>query len=366
VEYDFSQTLHTGPDLTLSWKVNPSSLSAQVCVKRETWISVGVSSAGSMAPSDVVLGQMSKSSDLQVQKYKISSRNSGGVVRLSDDLQDLTETSLTQIDGVTCMDYTIPLESTSTHDVKTTGDTVFIYAFGNAGSNTLAYHNNNRGSMAIDLNKGDGSVITNDSRKIFIVHGVIMTLAWAVLIPLGIFMARFGKQRFDKGKWFKVHRATVASASLMTLVAFALAFKQVQDGEGGYTNGDRHTFLGLFVVFGGAVVMPVLGAVRPHATEPGEEKETKRFVWELVHKNLGKIVGLVAVLNLMMGWSMVSEEDLSKVIIAVLVILALSFVGLEASGFSSDRTVSNGDDPADDVALQMRDSHSKSAAADAR
>ena len=77
----------------------------------------------------------------------------------------------------------------------------------------------------------------------------------------GILVARFGKSQFPAGQWLLIHRVLVVSGAVLAIAAFASAKTLTNDGKGGFSKGP-HKAIGYFIVFAGAILMPILGVVR--------------------------------------------------------------------------------------------------------
>jgi len=84
-------------------------------------------------------------------------------------------------------------------------------------------------------------------------HGRIMVVAWGVLIPLGIVVARFMKvlpgqawpQRLDNPSWWHAHRATQYCGVALSLIGTALVWHAASNPD---MLRSAHTTLGWLVV----------------------------------------------------------------------------------------------------------------------
>ena len=75
-------------------------------------------------------------------------------------------------------------------------------------------------NFAYDLESGKAS--SSASTSIYSqIHGYLMIIAWLVLVPLAVLVARFGKTRLGH-KWYLIHRGLNSLAFLLTTVALAL------------------------------------------------------------------------------------------------------------------------------------------------
>ena len=111
----------------------------------------------------------------------------------------------------------------------------------------------------------------------------------------------------------------------MGTVFQVVAYLLVKTSDASYES-KLHKPVGTAITIIGVIVMPGLGVTRPPATKPNEEKTIKRFVWELLHKNIGKIVLLLAFFNVQGGINLFdsnaqkNDVDLRAVRIAALVV----------------------------------------------
>lgn len=144
-------------------------------------------------------------------------------------------------------------------------------------------------------------------------HGRIMVLAWGVLIPLGILVARFLKvvpgqawpQRLDNPAWWHGHRATQYCGVGLSLIGAALAWSAANHAD---PLRSPHTTLGWLVVLLG-LAQVVAGYLRGSKGGPtgqtmrGDHYDmTPRRIWfERLHKAVGYGALLLACATLLLG-----------------------------------------------------------------
>lgn len=144
-------------------------------------------------------------------------------------------------------------------------------------------------------------------------HGRLMVLAWGVLIPLGIVVARFLKvvpgqpwpQRLDNPAWWHAHRTTQYAGVALSLLGAALAWSAVASPN---PLRSLHTTLGWLVVLLG-LAQVAAGALRGSKGGPtglamrGDHYDmTPRRVWfERFHKGAGYGALLLACATLLLG-----------------------------------------------------------------
>lgn len=156
-----------------------------------------------------------------------------------------------------------------------------------------------------------------------IAHGVLMILAWCLLLPIGIMCSVFRSAFPEDGQWFKNHQSIQGAGLLLVVAAFVVAVVMLPDGSGHFSNSNvAHKIIGLVVVII-AVLQPLNAACRPHPAEGGEAKSGKRLAWELLHKNAGRIGALLAIANCILGALAVTNGTGSAAAIFAWVVLGV-------------------------------------------
>jgi len=104
-------------------------------------------------------------------------------------------------------------------------------------------------------------------KKYWVAHGVCASLAWAILIPLGISSAVLRRQfvhaGFSEGTWFQVHRALNLLAAILTIIAFALAVYVIRQEDGKSNWREYPHFIVGLVIFIATMVQVTLAFFRP-------------------------------------------------------------------------------------------------------
>ena len=153
-----------------------------------------------------------------------------------------------------------------------------------------------------------------------LVHILFMVLGWLVVLPAGIFVAALMREKLKaKGMWFKMHRGLMSAGLVIATVGVAMAMANIP------SHGDTaHKIVGLVVmVF--AWLQPLNALVRGHPEEP---KPTKRIVWEYVHKMSGRIMLILALVNVCLGSIAMNEVygiDKQGVFVVLFILFALLF-----------------------------------------
>ncbi len=176
-------------------------------------------------------------------------------------------------------------------------------------------------------------------------HARWMVLAWGVLLPVGVLIARFFKvlpsqnwpQAVDNTVWWHAHRALQWTGFACMLVGLWLVW-----GKGASLGGlpQLHGWLGLLVCTLAAV--QVLGALaRGSKGGPTEsamrgdhyDMTPRRRVFERLHKGLGWLAVLLAAVVMAMGLALADAPRWMVLLLALwwLALLAV-FVHLQGAG----------------------------------
>ena len=315
-EYDFTSALGAG--VVLQWTPGDSTSTFKLCVgESNAWLAFGTSLSGGMVDAKVVLGQPD---DDSVENYHIISKGYSGVIIDDESEQDLTDVYVggAWSGGETCMKWTRPKHD----DDGELQD--FIWAHGGMNDAALSYHTA-RGALKLNLLTGKDVEVADDGLRIWKLHALAMIVAWGVLAPCGIFAAAVLK-RLKITWWFIAHRGGVVGAGVVSIIGFSIAYSNRDNG--GFPDSLLHRIFGFFVVIAGAFVMPLLGIFRPHATEVGEEISSKRWMWELVHKNLGRLLGTLGFVNIFLGARVLGDDGkLFTIVAGVLVGICVCVFG---------------------------------------
>jgi hypothetical protein len=132
----------------------------------------------------------------------------------------------------------------------------------------------------------DSGNLGGDGIDTVALHGGLMATAWGFVLPLGVLSSRFLRHR-PGGLWFVLHRILNLLGVALTIGGIIVAFVSFDnvftDGMGPSCN---HGVIGLTTMTLG-ILQAVNGILRPHTPEEDEQKEKKRFIWELLHKCTG-------------------------------------------------------------------------------
>ncbi|KAL8598989.1 hypothetical protein ACOMHN_006798 [Nucella lapillus] len=149
-------------------------------------------------------------------------------------------------------------------------------------------------------------------------HGSLMIVAWIFAASIGIVLARYFKDVWQKNTWcgekvwFQIHRTCMVTALLATVAAFIIIFVEV----GGYSeiSGEgykkAHPILGI-IVTALTIINPVMAMFRPH---PGE---SRRPIFNWAHWMVGTGAHILGVITIFFG-VLLGKADAPKYIIYIL------------------------------------------------
>lgn len=159
-------------------------------------------------------------------------------------------------------------------------------------------------------------------------HGALMGLAWGVLIPLGVLVARFG--RLSDPLWFRVHRALNSAGVLLGTLGFVISMLMVSAGR---FLAAGHSFIGVAVTLLG-LAQPIGAMCRPHAPDKGALASKARRRWELSHKWGGRLAVVLGLVNPFIGLTYLTSTTSAGYIVYSLWVAFLvgAFAYLSARG----------------------------------
>lgn len=177
----------------------------------------------------------------------------------------------------------------------------YIYAFsdqavtGAASANQVftQHQPGNRGIFQMDLfdASATGSSTASAYSKMFLVHGILMFLAWAVFSFAGIFVARFMKVILGVW-WFRLHAGLLSGTGILTIIAFSIAVVQL-----GAEFNQLHHFLGLITTII-MVLQIILGKVIDSLWSP---KRSETPIWDKIHWWTGRLLAVLSIITIFTG-----------------------------------------------------------------
>eukprot|EP01100_Stratorugosa_tubuloviscum_P013603 TRINITY_DN6906_c0_g1_i1.p1 TRINITY_DN6906_c0_g1~~TRINITY_DN6906_c0_g1_i1.p1 ORF type:complete len:905 (-),score=345.12 TRINITY_DN6906_c0_g1_i1:55-2586(-) len=243
---------------TLLWQFeDDETILITISVSASGWVGFGFASqAGQMVGSDAIISIVSGGS-VTVTDYRITSRAVGCPGVCDEETQDAFLVSGSEVGGVTTVTWRRKLSTGDSNDIAILDNGVatnVVFAF--SSSDSLGYHGGTRGSASINF--FTNSVIDSfdtDKQYHLLIHGIIMFLAWGVLVAFGIAIVRIGpKISFLRPFYFPIHVIVMYIALLMMLAGLTISVQAVTKGQHFNEPYQVHKCLGLFIVVSGAFV----------------------------------------------------------------------------------------------------------------
>jgi hypothetical protein len=118
----------------------------------------------------------------------------------------------------------------------------------------------------------------NNFKMHWAAHGILASIAWAILIPLGIGSVMLRKELvklgFSEGFWFQLHYSFNLLALILTITSCAIAVYIInEEGSGMRLKEDPHFRVGT-VIFLAAFLQAMFALLRPSLPRQEEKKES--------------------------------------------------------------------------------------------
>jgi len=258
------------------------------------WIAFGFSPGSGMVGSTVVLA----SATIDGGVFWLNSKSVEGVQPTDVvDPFDADSIEYESSDGwSTIRVRTVP------NSVDIESDASLLAAYHKQTSDLAQHEPSDRQAFIVNFESGDVQASDDSIKGDHEAHGILMGIAWAFLIPLGAFVAAFGKPRKKKIKgdpsvvqektsslWFIAHICLQLVGLVLTIPGTIIAFVNFD------TRSDlAHRQIGIAVIAIG-FFQPVNAAFKPRP-------EAKlRSVWTFIHVWVGRGVVVLGIVNVYLG-----------------------------------------------------------------
>ncbi|KAJ3678183.1 hypothetical protein LUZ60_001986 [Juncus effusus] len=203
-----------------------------------------------------------------------------------------------------------------------------IYAVGPTGSqpsNNYLPEHSDQASASVNYDTGRVSGAKKVRQKNAKSHGILVGLGWAILLPIGIILARYLK-RYER-HWLHAHISVQVIGFVLGMVGIIIGFCLHQVNV---SNMDTHKGIGIAVLIMG--VLQVMSTFR----RPEKSSLVRRY-WNWYHHNIGRTVVVLSIINIFLGLNIANESKEWKVYYGMfLAIWGLSCIFLEAKMWSLD------------------------------
>eukprot|EP00803_Ostreobium_quekettii_P009476 evm.model.scf_3488EXC.2 EVM.evm.TU.scf_3488EXC.2 scf_3488EXC:8988-12604(-) len=311
------------PAFYIHWAVDGDTLRMAGEAQGSGYCSVAFpSTPGQMIGSQAVIGWAG--ADEQVGVYALTSQATPGIVP-STELAIFDE-SVEEVDGKTIVRFSTAFDDNLVPDAENP----LLVAF-HPETDGIAYHGAaTRRAITVNFASGASAVeAVEDLSSYWKAHGILMTIGWGILIPVGIIAARTMKDKAPV--WFYVHVVGNTLGLILAAVGFGMAIVKF-DREDSF----RHRQVGIAAMVIG-LFQPLNAFVRPHPGAPWREQ------WEYVHWTLGRVAVGLAVWNIFTGldeYEFLAEVGSKKYHVMYGLLLACLFVVYLAAEARAQRIAS--------------------------
>ena len=252
IEYVGEAELSAAPLVTMKWvlsppdsaaataRARPGSIKIQVAAATSGWLGVGVTGstegdmfkAGGPASLAAIGGLAGSSAPAAYSMSSYSTPTLAAGLGLGLDCGTVERAG-----GSLTMRFEAQLAEGGALGFKPAGLTHLVWAVG--GGTSLTMHTE-RGSAAVDLPAGTGTVVDGSGLAMWYVHGGLMFVGWGTLLPLGV--AASSARAWVGGRWFALHRWINVVGLLLTVVGVVVAV-----GRSKTHFNNAHSVLGMVV-----------------------------------------------------------------------------------------------------------------------
>ncbi|KAJ3090837.1 hypothetical protein HK100_007341, partial [Physocladia obscura] len=200
--------------------------------------------------------------------------------------------------------YTFTLPDT-TSVISTSGSSSFIYAYSSSGPSNPSSPSSNfpqhssYGGFTLDVSKLGTSTVGSSTADYDyrMVHGIAMFIAWAVLPPAAIFIARYLKDAWGHN-WYRSHKwIMLGGVGIFTTAGMFLVELNLADGVQRFTSSN-HAIIGTIVALAVYPSQILLGFL---SNQLWTASRVAVPWWDKVHWWLGRSVCVLAAVNIHLG-----------------------------------------------------------------
>lgn len=284
------------------------------------WYSMGFSPTGAMVGASAMVGYMSSmGGNGIVNQYYLAGKTSDQVIVHEGNLTVVPKSGVVTLQNQTMyMAFQLDMGDWLAASSKV----IYAYGFNGITPNSSGYiegPHRATSKMSFDFTTGSSTVLSDPIETLRKSHGVVNIFAWAILAPVGAFIARYLRQR--ESLWFPLHIGCQVSGYVLGITGVALGIKLTKELPS--ANWRHHRVVGIFVFFLATLQMLALCA-RP-------TKDSKhRNIWSWYHFIVGCCLLFLAAVNIVIGIRIADAGPSWKAGYAiVLVVTVLAFIILE-------------------------------------
>jgi len=140
--------------ITFAWKIEGDNLAVKLSAETEGWVGIGFNPVKEMKGANFILGYV-KNGKVVLEDDFGSGQNSHKADTKLDGTSDVTLVGGLEKDGMTTVEFTIPLNSVDKNDTKidANGENIVLLAYGSGRDTFLAKHKY-RTALKVNLSTG--------------------------------------------------------------------------------------------------------------------------------------------------------------------------------------------------------------------
>ncbi|CAI8612476.1 unnamed protein product [Vicia faba] len=288
----------------VSWGINPTGVGmagAQVIVAFKNDTAMAMKTLNLKSYSEIIPGKLS----FDVWDMK-AEEDGGGFMKIFATVK-------------------VPVNVNAVNHVWQVGPSVFA---GMVGPHEFSPPNlNSKGRLSLNGAAEVSDVPLDSATKKKYIHGLLNTVSWGILFPLGVIMARYVKT-FPSADpaWFYLHVSCQLCAYVLGVAGWATGMKLGSESEGITFSIHRNVGITLFCL---ATIQVFALFLRPN-------KDHKyRFYWNIYHHSFGYTIIILGILNIFRGYEMLGPDHKWKSsYMTVIIALAVIALVLEAITWS--------------------------------
>ncbi|MFS7964362.1 putative cytochrome b561 and DOMON domain-containing protein [Helianthus anomalus] len=289
------------------------------------WVSWAINPTGEgMVGSQSLIAYTAANGSMVVNTYNVSSY--GGVVKGKLDF-DVTDMKAEHSDGVMRIFATVELPENGRTKVNQ------VWQVGGAVTEEgvpvrHAFGQGNLGSKGIlDLLSGEisGGGSGNSKTKKRNIHGILNTVSWGILFPVGIMIARY-LRTFPAADpaWFYLHGSLQVSAYGIGVAGWVTGLKLGSESKGVEYTAHRNIGITLFCL---ATLQVLALFLRP------KKGHKIRFYWNIYHHGTGFAVAILGILNVFKGLEILSPSSKWR-LSYIIIISSLGIIAIILEAFT--------------------------------
>jgi hypothetical protein len=288
----------------------PQIINFQLVAKTTGWFGLGLNAASTSSMQSAAITSCTVDSvtgEVKVSNYYANTATGKpSVGPVTPSFSTAVSGHYNSIDQTSSVTFSKSLNSGGQYDSAiSNGNVNIIWAYSEDNSKNFGYHGKNRGGFVANLLGGGGGSDVAGTVLLYI-HGISMTLAWAVCTSLGIFIARYTKNNMPVW-WMYWHIIVFVLTIVLTILGFICAL-----GLKGWklTFENPHTVIG-FIIFLGTFLQPILGIIADRMFVP--TRTGPPIFPDQIHWYVGRLLWLTGLLNIYLGLELVGAHFLLKV-----------------------------------------------------